>query len=162
MAKSDTRREFWVFKGSSNFCQTLELDPHNLDGPEVKSIPDGFYDIVSTADTVEGGIHVREVLPGSDPVGPPLRVSRTADVDCPGGVEMPPFKPKGSQEYSDEEKIKKFDELHLFALEAFEYFLFYKNSLGHQKDHAFEMLMDLLGDKVWNELKGHDESNADT
>jgi len=56
------RKEFWVFKGTSNFCQELELD-YNFDS-HVKRKPDGFYDIVSTKDTVEGGIHVKEVLAG--------------------------------------------------------------------------------------------------
>lgn len=54
-------KEFWVFKGDSNFCNELEFDStaeHYTDDELVRSRPDGFYDIVSTKDTVEGGIHV--------------------------------------------------------------------------------------------------------
>jgi hypothetical protein len=54
-------REFWIHKGSSDFCSELEYD-HELD-TYVKARPDGFYDIVSLKDTVDGGIHVREILP---------------------------------------------------------------------------------------------------
>lgn len=51
-------REFWIFKGDSNFCNELVYDVDlNTD---VKAKPDGFYDIVSTSDTVEGAIHVVE------------------------------------------------------------------------------------------------------
>ena len=57
-------REWWIFKGTSNFCQELELVGPNYD-TYGKAEPEGFYDIISTKDTVEGGIHVREVLPGS-------------------------------------------------------------------------------------------------
>jgi hypothetical protein len=56
-------KEFWIFKGTSNFCQELVYDIYK--DQDVKARPDGFYDIVSTADTVEGGIHVREVTPGA-------------------------------------------------------------------------------------------------
>lgn len=56
-------REFWIFKGDSNFCQELEYD---IDADkDVKAEPDGFYDIVSTKDTVEGGIHVIELPAGA-------------------------------------------------------------------------------------------------
>lgn len=55
-------REFWVFKGDSNFCQELEYDYESDSMRKAKSC--GFYDIVSTKDTVEGGIHVREVRAG--------------------------------------------------------------------------------------------------
>ncbi len=54
-------KEFWIFKGTSNFCSTLILD-ENCE-TESKAKPEGFYDVVALADTVEGGIHVREVLP---------------------------------------------------------------------------------------------------
>lgn len=49
-------KRYWIYKGTSNFCQELILD----DDYEtmVKQQPDGFYDIVSTEDTVEGGIEV--------------------------------------------------------------------------------------------------------
>lgn len=58
------RREFWVFKGTSNFCQEMEM---NYDtGASVKAKPGGFYDVVSSGDTIEGGIHVVEVFPGED------------------------------------------------------------------------------------------------
>ena len=49
-------KRYWIYKGTSNFCQELIMD----DDYEtmVKQKPDGFYDIVSTADTVEGGVEV--------------------------------------------------------------------------------------------------------
>lgn len=51
-------REWWIFKGTSCFCDELTLDDdcENL----VKHKPDDFYDLVSPADTIEGGIHVIE------------------------------------------------------------------------------------------------------
>jgi hypothetical protein len=58
------RREFWVFKGTSNFCQEMESD--YVAETSVKAKPDGFYDVVSSRDTVEGGVHVVEVFPGED------------------------------------------------------------------------------------------------
>lgn len=56
------RRKFWIFKGDSNFCDELIYDIDT--GKEVRSRPDGFYDIVSPNDTVEGGIPVTELLDG--------------------------------------------------------------------------------------------------
>jgi len=51
-------REFWIFKGTSNHCSELNWD---FDTDKmVKCRPDEFYDIVSTKDTIEGGIHVIE------------------------------------------------------------------------------------------------------
>ena len=49
-------KRYWIYKGTSNFCQNLTLD----DDCEtmVRQKPDGFYDIVSTNDTVEGGVEV--------------------------------------------------------------------------------------------------------
>ena len=49
-------KRYWIYKGTSNFCQELIMD----DDYEtmVKQKPDGFYDIVSTKDTVEGGVEV--------------------------------------------------------------------------------------------------------
>ena len=51
-------REFWIYKGTSNFYDELVLD----EGCEnfVKNNPEGFYDIVSEKDTIEGAIHVIE------------------------------------------------------------------------------------------------------
>lgn len=49
-------KRYWIYKGTSNFCEELILDDNceNM----VKQKPDGFYDIVSTADTIEGGVEV--------------------------------------------------------------------------------------------------------
>lgn len=51
-------KEFWVFKGTSNFCSELDYDYENE--KDVKCRPDGFYDIVADRDTVESGVHVIE------------------------------------------------------------------------------------------------------
>ncbi len=51
-------REFWIYKGTSNFCNELEYN-YETDTDE-KSKTDGFYDVVSEKDTIEGGIHVIE------------------------------------------------------------------------------------------------------
>lgn len=48
-------REWWIFKGDSNFCSELDMNENFV---ECKSTPDGFYDVVCEKDTVEGGIHV--------------------------------------------------------------------------------------------------------
>ena len=64
MSEKKVPREFWIFKGSSDFCRELSWDSE-LE-KEIKCRPYGFYDLVSTENTIEGGIHVREVLP--DPV----------------------------------------------------------------------------------------------
>jgi chromosome segregation ATPase len=54
----DKFKEFWIHKGTSNFCNELILgDDYET---FVKANPDEFYDIVSTKDTVEGAIHVIE------------------------------------------------------------------------------------------------------
>lgn len=49
-------KRYWIYKGTSNFCQELILDD-NFENM-VKQRPDGFYDIISTEDTIEGGIEV--------------------------------------------------------------------------------------------------------
>jgi hypothetical protein len=49
---------YWIFKGTSNFCSELVMDD---DCTFVKAKPEGFYDIVSTRDTIEGGIEVISV-----------------------------------------------------------------------------------------------------
>lgn len=51
-------KEFWVYKGTSNFYGELVLD----DACEnyIRNTPDGFYDIVSGKDTVKGATHVIE------------------------------------------------------------------------------------------------------
>lgn len=49
-------KEWWISKGTSNFCSELIHD-EDLD-ILVKNCPDGFYDIVSNEDTIENGIHV--------------------------------------------------------------------------------------------------------
>lgn len=49
-------KRYWIYKGTSNFCQVLTMNDDYTD--MVKQKPDGFYDIVSTADTVEGGVAV--------------------------------------------------------------------------------------------------------
>lgn len=51
---------YYVYKGTSNFCNKLVMnDDFNI----VKAKPDGFYDIVSTKDTIEGGIGMIELEP---------------------------------------------------------------------------------------------------
>lgn len=50
-------KEFWIFKGTSNFCSELEM---NEEFAFVKAKPEGFYDIVALRDTVDGGIHTIE------------------------------------------------------------------------------------------------------
>lgn len=55
----ENARGWWIFKGTSNFCQELEVSELDFNTLK-KSRPDGFYDIVSDADTVDGGIHVVE------------------------------------------------------------------------------------------------------
>ena len=49
-------KRYWIYKGTSNFCQVLTMNDDYTD--MVKQKPDGFYDIVSTNDTVEGGVEV--------------------------------------------------------------------------------------------------------
>lgn len=51
-------KRYWIYKGTSNFCE--ELIPDDNCENMVKQKPDGFYDIVSTKDTIEGGLHVIE------------------------------------------------------------------------------------------------------
>ena len=51
-------REFWISKGRSNFCSDLVYDYES--DSYVKCSPDGFYDVVSEKDTIEGGVHVIE------------------------------------------------------------------------------------------------------
>jgi hypothetical protein len=48
--------KYYIYKGTSNFCSQLELadDLETM----IKARPDGFYDIVQTKDTIEGGIAV--------------------------------------------------------------------------------------------------------
>jgi hypothetical protein len=48
---------YWIFKGTSNFCSELELSDEDFE-TMIKSKPEGFYDIVATQDTVEGGTEV--------------------------------------------------------------------------------------------------------
>jgi hypothetical protein len=55
--EGDTFREFWIAKGTSNFCAELTM---NDDLIMVKAKPEVFYDIISNSDTVEGGLHVVE------------------------------------------------------------------------------------------------------
>lgn len=50
-------REFWIFKGRSGFADEMAL---NDDCNEVRNQPEGFYDLVSESDSIEGGIHVIE------------------------------------------------------------------------------------------------------
>ena len=50
-------KEFWISKGSSNFCNELHMDEDFL---PIKVKPDDFYDIVSTKDTLVNSIHVIE------------------------------------------------------------------------------------------------------
>lgn len=51
-------REWWIFKGNSNFFSQLEYDVDT--DSDIKSKTDGFYDVVSVQDTIDGGIHVIE------------------------------------------------------------------------------------------------------
>lgn len=55
--ESKKPREFWIYKGESNFCNELVMDN---DFAFVKCKPDGFYDLISTKDTIENGLHVIE------------------------------------------------------------------------------------------------------
>lgn len=55
--ESKKPREFWIYKGESNFCHELVMDD---DFAFVKCKPDGFYDIISEKDTIENGVHVIE------------------------------------------------------------------------------------------------------
>lgn len=49
---------WYIFKGTSCFADELQFD---IDSEyEVKTSPDGFYDLVSPNDTIEGGIKVIE------------------------------------------------------------------------------------------------------
>ena len=49
---------FWIYKGTSNFCSELDYD---IDTDKYEKVnPEGFYDIVSTKDTIQGGIKVIE------------------------------------------------------------------------------------------------------
>lgn len=51
-------KQFWIHKGDSNFCSELR---YNIDTEKDEKVkPDDFYDIVSTNDTIEGGLHVVE------------------------------------------------------------------------------------------------------
>lgn len=58
MTNDKPAREFWIYKGTSNFCNELWLDD-NCEN-YIKARPEGFYDCISLADTIEGGIHVIE------------------------------------------------------------------------------------------------------
>lgn len=51
-------KQWWIFKGRSNFYSELVLDDECE--KEVRARPEGFYDVVSESDTAEGGIHVVE------------------------------------------------------------------------------------------------------
>ena len=50
--------KYWIYKGTSNHCSELvyDVDTDQL----VKNTPEGFYDLVSLSDTIEGGIPVIE------------------------------------------------------------------------------------------------------
>lgn len=62
---------------------------------------------------------------------------------------MGKFLPKQNLEYSPEEKIKHFDQFHQFAWDAWDYFHSQKTEIKDVKQHAYEMVMDLLGTGVW-------------
>ena len=47
---------FWIYKGTSNFCSDLQYDIETE--MFTKCRPEGFYDIVSAKDTIQGGIKV--------------------------------------------------------------------------------------------------------
>lgn len=49
---------FFIYKGTSNFCQELVMDSDYE--TFVRQNPEGFYDIVSTKDTIQNGIKVIE------------------------------------------------------------------------------------------------------
>lgn len=55
---TDKPKEFWISKGNSKFCSDLFYDYES--DSYVKCSPDGFYDVISEKDTIEGGIHVIE------------------------------------------------------------------------------------------------------
>ena len=55
---TDKPKELWISKGNSKFCSDLVYDYES--DSYVKCSPDGFYDVVSEKDTIEGGMHVIE------------------------------------------------------------------------------------------------------
>jgi hypothetical protein len=73
MSKQKKPRDFWIFKGTSRFADKLIL---NDDMTEmVKNKPEGFYDLVSKSDSIEGGTHVREVL-SSEIIGDEIKEAK--------------------------------------------------------------------------------------
>lgn len=52
-------REWWIFKGTSEFCSELEWN-EDYSAQDVKIEPEGFYDVVCIEDMIVGGIHVIE------------------------------------------------------------------------------------------------------
>lgn len=50
-------KKWWIFKGTSNFCGELAMSD---DFKMERQRPDGFYDVVSNSDTIDGGICVVE------------------------------------------------------------------------------------------------------
>lgn len=61
MSEINKPQQFWIHKGTSNFCNELDYDIETE--KFVKCRPDDFYDIVSTKDTIHSGIHVIELAP---------------------------------------------------------------------------------------------------
>jgi len=61
MSEEKEIKTWWIFKGTSNFCSELELDDKWEN--TIRKRPEGFYDVVSDADTVEGGIAVVQYHP---------------------------------------------------------------------------------------------------
>lgn len=51
-------REWWIFKGTACHGDEKHYDP--FADADLKITPEGFYDLVSPQDTIEGGIHVIE------------------------------------------------------------------------------------------------------
>ena len=63
------------------------------------------------------------------------------------------FHPKKASDYTPEEKIKKFDEFHRYAIDTFDFILSNRYEMKDASEYAYEMLVDLLGEGVWDEIK---------
>ena len=51
-------KEYWIHKGDSEFADEMNFCCESEQ--EIKKEPDGFYDLVSPNDTINGGVHVIE------------------------------------------------------------------------------------------------------
>lgn len=60
------------------------------------------------------------------------------------------FVPKQKTDYSNEEKIKKFDEFIDSALSNYDHIMKTNRNLPDVEQYAFEAIMELLGEKIWD------------